>query len=74
MNLISSQTLTDCFSSVDSQLVAEGFTVHDSSLRNSNMLESIGALIIFPQKIVSLDGAHYMTGRNEQTGVRSLSK
>lgn len=38
------------------------------------MLESIGALIIFPQKIVSLDGAHYMTGRNEQTGVRSLSK
>lgn len=38
------------------------------------MLESIGALIIFPQKIVSLDGAHYMTGRNEQTGARSLSK
>lgn len=66
MNLISFQTLTGCFLSLDSQLGAQGFTVNDALLRNSNMLESTGAPMTGCQKMTSPSGAHYVTGHGRR--------
>lgn len=63
-NLISFQTPIGCFSLLHLQLVAQGYTLHNSLLRKLNMHENIRALAITQtEKTDLLKRSHYMCGR-----------